>query len=447
MNKNRKTVIGTFTGKCCDATVSNNNDMFLGRELFENLFQSEDYKRAMKNRYYIGFLGHPEDPGCMDFRNACIVMTECHIDENGEVYGTFDLIDTPVGRTVKAFIDAGVTFGISIRGAGDIGADGEVDPETFVFRGFDLVTFPAYDDAVPTFKEIAASSNLDEQVKYKKVCSAIKKNLSSITSSEALDVIQEQFNEHSEEYQNIEARKVELQDEDITDNDTADILREKVNGMTTLYLEQVQANNQLRRNLQDVKAQLSLEKCTNSRKIRRVEQITASQLKSITSELDKITASYDTQVAANRHIKSELEKVKEQNLKYVHKIKANSQTICDRDSTISDLKAELRKTVTANSKLESGTSNLDEKVKNLQSRVEAAEQMVLNYQQAYANMYANALGVHLDNLPITASTTVSELQKMIRSGTSTANISSVVVEPHPIEISDDIDGEDDMVTL
>ena len=87
----------------------------------------------MQRRHYIGFLGHPVDPGCQDFKDACIVMTECHIEDNGDVIGTFDLIDTPVGRIVKAFIDAGVKWCLSIRGAGDVGPDGTVDPDTFVF--------------------------------------------------------------------------------------------------------------------------------------------------------------------------------------------------------------------------------------------------------------------------------------------------------------------------
>ena len=47
----------------------------------------------------------------------------------------FDLIDTPVGRIVKTFQDAGVTFGISVRGAGDI-INNSVDPDTFVFIVF-----------------------------------------------------------------------------------------------------------------------------------------------------------------------------------------------------------------------------------------------------------------------------------------------------------------------
>ena len=79
-------VIGQFTGKCCDANVVNNNDMHLGKELFENLFASDEYKRAMENRHYIGFIGHPNDPGCQDYKDACIVMTDCHLDESGDVY-------------------------------------------------------------------------------------------------------------------------------------------------------------------------------------------------------------------------------------------------------------------------------------------------------------------------------------------------------------------------
>lgn len=447
MKKNKKTVIGTFSGKCCDATVSNNNDMFLGQDLFNNLFQSEEYKRALENGYYIGFLGHPEDPGCMDFEHACIVMTECHMDSNGEIFGTFDLVDTPVGRVVKAFIDAGVTFGISIRGAGDVAGDGTVDPETFVFRGFDLVTFPAYDDAIPTFQEIAASSDLDKQVKYKKVCATVNKSLQSIKSSTTLDTIQAQFNENSAEYKAIEDRKHELDDDGIEEEDQTIILTEKVAGMTDLYLDEVEANNKLRKEIASLKRSASDSQITANRKLSSVKRIYANQIASLEDELDRMSGKYRTAVAANSRIKSSLQQMKKDNLKYVHKIEANSQTICERDSTISDLEAKLRKTVTASSKSENRASNLDEEVKSLRRRVEAAEQMVLNYQQAYANMYANALGVHLENLPVTAGTTVSELKQMISSGTSTANIAvAPSVDDEPVDFEQE-DEEDGLTTL
>ena len=94
----KSTIIGTFEGKSCDANVMNNNSMHLGKDLFDVLVNSEEYKTAIENGWYIGYLGHPEDPGCMDFRNACIVMRDMYMGDNGEVIGKFDLIDTPVGR-------------------------------------------------------------------------------------------------------------------------------------------------------------------------------------------------------------------------------------------------------------------------------------------------------------------------------------------------------------
>ena len=156
-------IIGTFTGQCADATITNLNGLDITEEVWRTVFDSDEYAKGIENGWYIGYLGHPEgDPGCQDFEHACIVMTEGHIDDDGKVYGSFNLIDTPVGRIVKSFQDAGVTFGISVRGAGDI-IDNSVDPDTFVFRGFDLVAFPAYPDAIPEFTPIAASSDVDKQ--------------------------------------------------------------------------------------------------------------------------------------------------------------------------------------------------------------------------------------------------------------------------------------------
>ena len=206
-------VLGTYTGKCCDAAAVNNNDMKLGRELFEVLFESDEFKRAMEYGHYLGFLGHPEDPGCQDYEHCCIVMRDCKIEDNDEIIGTFDVLDTPVGRIVKTLEDAGVQLGISIRGAGDVDIDGNVDPETFVFRGFDLVTFPAYDDAIPTFQELAASSDIEKQVAYKKICSTINKNINHISIT-AAEELQKNFNKDSDEYQKLEARKADIGTED-----------------------------------------------------------------------------------------------------------------------------------------------------------------------------------------------------------------------------------------
>ena len=195
-NKN-PAILGTYEGECADSNITNLNGLDITRPVWENVFNSEDYKKAIELGHYIGYLGHPEDPNCMDFKDACIVMTEGHIDDNGKVYGKFNLVDTPVGRVVKTFQDAGVTFGISVRGAGDI-ENNSVDPETFIFRGFDLVTFPAFPESIPKF--VAASSDAECQAKYKEICAAVNSNLNNIKSSDALKIIQRQLTEQSELY-------------------------------------------------------------------------------------------------------------------------------------------------------------------------------------------------------------------------------------------------------
>lgn len=496
-NTTKGTILGTFTGKCCDAAVVNNNDMKLDRELFENLIKSEEYKDAMEHRYYIGFLGHPEDPNCQDFKDGCIVMTSMEIKDNDEIYGTFDLIDTPVGRVVKSFIDAGVQFGISIRGAGDVDADGNVDPDTFIFRGFDLVAFPAYSDAVPEFLEIAAASD----PKYKKIKAAIDKNLKYITSSTAIDEIQANLNPHSAEYKKLEARKQDIgvnPDEESETSDLEEITAKKLEAMTNMYMEACEQNEQLKATLASTKAELRAVKASYDRKFRSLKRITASQNKLMQDRLESVTASYNIAVKATNELKSELkettdilEKVEasktrlreknseiskelvtanKNNLIYKQKIENSSEDIKDRDATISGLREKLNKTVVASTNAQRDASNRDEEVKqlksqvsssvatikDLESRIVANEEMLHEYQQAYADFYATARGISVSGLPVTASTSVRDLENLIQGATNTSNISSRPTYGYdeeeedflgnPVDVVDGLDN-DDLATL
>ena len=455
-------ILGTYTGKCCDAAVVNNNEMKLNRELFEKLLASDEYKDAMAHRYYIGFLGHPEDPNCQDFKNGCIIMTSLEIQDNDEVIGTFDLVDTPVGRVVKTFKDAGVEFGISIRGAGDVDADGNVDPDTFIFRGFDLVAFPAYTDAVPEFLEIAAASD----PKYKKIKAAITTNLPYITSTTAIEEIQANLNPHSAEYKKLEARKQDIGvgddqlSDDATDEELEDITARKLEAMTDMYMEECQKNEELEATLASTRAELRSVKANAERKIRSLKRITASQNALMQSRLQAVTASRKaainetykanaklTKVEASRsalqqknsEIISELEQVKNNNLIYKQKIESSSADIKDREATISGLRSELNKTVVASTNAKRDASNRDEEVKqlksqlssskrtisDLESRVVASEEMLHSYQQAYADFYATAIGTSVSGLPVTASTTVRELENLIQGFTNTSNIATM----------------------
>lgn len=476
----QKTVIGQFSGKCCDSNVTNNNDMKLPRSLFENLFASEEYKRALENGHYIGFLGHPDDPGCMDYKDACIVMTECHIEDNGEVVGTFDLIDTPVGQVVKSFIDAGVNFGISIRGVGDVGYDGEVDPESFVFRGFDLVTFPAYNDCIPEFKQIAASSDLEKQSKYKKVCATVKKNLKAITSSTTLTELREQFNPECDEYCMITEQLDSLAcpdcEEVIPEDSEKELLEMKVKSMTTLYLAERQKVQELQNQLADMLVEMNTSEIECSRKLKSYKRIVASQIDRMNDDLNRLERSNkraEKRLSVMAASQSRIEKENSDNLNYIHKLEASLKMSDDKDEVIASLQADLDKTLSESAGLKKKASNLDDKVAELSDSLEdanskidsanceaaeakkeaikasselaKANEIIEGYQNEFASLYASAIGASRIHLDVTASTTVAEMKKAIVASTSLAANPAFTSLSEGEETFSEIDNEEEFL--
>lgn len=423
--RTKNAVIGTYEGECSDATITNLNGLDVTEEVWETVFNSEEYKRAIELGHYIGFLGHPEDSGCQDYKDACIVMKEGHLGDDGKVYGKFDLIDTPVGRVVKSFQDAGVKFGISFRAFGDYPDGHTVEPDTFVFRGFDLVTFPAYPDAIPEFTEIAASTDITARQNYKKVCNTVKKELHSISSSETLDELQHLFSPKSEEFKEIEDRKAELFDtadtpEEVpTDNLEVEneLLEDKLDAVTGLLIEVSQENEDLRNHNLDLEETSASIKSSNERKLNHLRRIVAEQ----NALVKRATSKQQQMLTANAKLKEENSRLTRSNLLYKQRLNASKNTISDLNDEISSLNGKVSETVNASAQYKKRASNLDANISNLQSEVESLKQLLADYQEAYASMYAGALGLHLENLSIQTDTSISELQKLICS-TSTSGI-------------------------
>lgn len=429
-------ILGKFTGKSCEADIHNNNDMNLSSELFDNIVSSDEYKRAIKNGHYLGYLGHPEDPDCQHYQDACIVMRSMK-RVGKDIEAEFDLLNTPVGRIVKTCEDAGIHFGISIRGAGDVDGEGYVNPDTFIFRGFDLVGFPAYNDCIPKFTEIAASTDVNVKSKYQKVCASIKNNLEYITSTSTLQTLQDQFKDDQPEYAMIGDRINELSlTEDAEDELDHEVMQQKLDGMTKLFLEEKALNDEMTEQLAQCQAENLEITASYNRKIASLKRVTANQVKNLRKSKDNILAS-NTKLATelkrlrsnNTVIASEKTKLSDQvddlsseNLKYRQKVIASTQTISEKDSVIADLESRLNETVVQSEKYKIQASNLDAELRELKQKIKASDDIILNYQKAYANMYASALGLHLEDIPVTASTTVDQLQKVITASTSTSNI-------------------------
>lgn len=445
-------IIGTYEGEVLNPYITNKNGLDIVIEVMENVIASDDFKQGIEYGWFIGFLGHPEDPNCMDFQNGCIVMTDMWI-ENKKVYGKFNLVDTPVGQIVKKFIDAGVKFGISIRGAGDI-IDNSVDPETFVFRGYDLVSFPAYPDSIPKFTAIAASSNLDDQKKYQAVCAAVKANIESINSCAAIDVLQAQFAPQSDEYRALAKRR-----EKILSEKTFNIDKQKIEAMTSLYLEASAEVVTLSEQVERLKLERSSAISACKRKVSAIKRITASQADDMLKSLDSVTASCtvlrnktqslsancDSLRDQNARLKDRLDDAQKTNLIYRQRVEASTDEIQKREQTISGLQRKLRKTVTASSELESRSSDLGDENRQLKSEIRSCREMLRAYQDAYSSIYASALGVNPHSISFTDSTSVTELQKMIASATNTANLPSTVTVEPVFYNSDESD--DEIITL
>lgn len=438
------TVIGVFEGECADSNITNENGLDITRPVWEVVFSSEEYKRAIEMGWYIGFLGHPDDPGCMDFEHACIVMTEGHIDANGKVHGKFNLIDTPVGRIVKAFIDAGVIFGISVRGAGDI-INNSVDPETFVFRGFDLVAFPAFPESIPVFTEIAASTKIDDQRTYKAVCAAIQKNVPSISDDRTLKALQSQFAAQSTEYKLI-ANQLDKGN---------NIVAQKLEAMTAMYIEATSQLHAAKLENERLKIQAAHEESRIRRREKAMERITASQLKAADDDIDNVEAELQKTINANKKLKRQISSLNEKisdlnrsNLKYEQRVQSSKNSTQRFEKIISGKDSKLSETVRKLNASESRASNLDEKIRELNQRVEASERMCDEYREAYAKLYGGAAGVDVSSLPITSSMSLGTLKRLIGSSsvpvTASTDIQSFEVsEIVPAQQYD----EDDIVTL
>lgn len=151
----KRGILGRLVGKIADWKNPTRNGRKYSEELWENVFSSPLVQEKIKNRCFLGELGHPADREEIDIEKVAICLAEQPKKGNdGFLYGVFDILDTPNGKLLKALCDYGCKIGVSSRGSGDIvsGMDGdEVVPDTYDCECFDAVLVPAVEDARPDY--------------------------------------------------------------------------------------------------------------------------------------------------------------------------------------------------------------------------------------------------------------------------------------------------------
>jgi hypothetical protein len=158
-------ILGHIEGKFAHADVPTANNRRYGRGVMES-----NLKRLASNieaRGVYGELDHPSD-GRTLFQRVSHIVTRLDMKEDGQVFGGWDILDTPNGRIQQAICKAHGRLGTSSRGVGTTtpGKDGIEDVNNdFMLVTFDAVVDPAAKDAYPKLvKEAKDLRQIEEMV-------------------------------------------------------------------------------------------------------------------------------------------------------------------------------------------------------------------------------------------------------------------------------------------
>ena len=116
-----------------------------GRVYPEYVLEREvrNYQKFIVENRALGELDHP-DSSVVNLKNVSHMVREAYL-ENGVVYGTVELLDTPSGKILQSLVESGVKLGISSRGVGSTKKQGDyhVVQDDFQLICWDYVSEPS----------------------------------------------------------------------------------------------------------------------------------------------------------------------------------------------------------------------------------------------------------------------------------------------------------------
>ena len=133
---------GTFM----QAEKANRNGRMYGRGIMEREVQK--YQELINEKRSLGELGHPPNPS-INLNQVSHMITGLKFEGN-DIHGRAKILDTPMGKTAKNFIEEGVRLGVSSRGLGSVKLNKEGINEVqddFHLATVDIVADPSAPDA------------------------------------------------------------------------------------------------------------------------------------------------------------------------------------------------------------------------------------------------------------------------------------------------------------
>ena len=106
-----------------------------------------NYQKFITEGRALGELDHP-DSSVVELKNVSHVVRSAHMDD-GVVYGTIEVLETPNGKILQSLVESGIKIGISSRGVGSTQKTGShvtVQPD-FQLICWDFVSEPSTPNA------------------------------------------------------------------------------------------------------------------------------------------------------------------------------------------------------------------------------------------------------------------------------------------------------------
>ena len=128
------------------AEKPNRNGRMYGKSIMEREVQK--YQELINEKRSLGELGHPPNPS-INLNQVSHMITGLKFEGN-DIYGKAKILDTPMGKIAKNFIEEGVRLGVSSRGLGSVKLNKEGVNEVqddFHLATVDIVADPSAPDA------------------------------------------------------------------------------------------------------------------------------------------------------------------------------------------------------------------------------------------------------------------------------------------------------------
>ncbi|RKX65558.1 MAG: hypothetical protein DRP42_04540 [Tenericutes bacterium] len=130
--------------------TKNANGRTYARKIWERIIKdlNSSVQQIIKAGGMIGHLEHPKD-GRTDGKEGALVVRKLELKEDGTVWGRAELLDTPNGLILQEYTKKNVRWGVSSRGNGSVGEDGDVNEADYKLETFDGVMRPSTPGAYP----------------------------------------------------------------------------------------------------------------------------------------------------------------------------------------------------------------------------------------------------------------------------------------------------------